>query len=316
MKFSIIIPVYNKQDYLKLTLQSVLDQKFTDYEVLVIDDGSSDNSVAVASQFQDARIKLITQRNAGVSVARNRGIDAAQGEWVCFLDADDWYHPDYLYELEVMSREYHERDVIAARFVPMPDKQDWVPTAWALSNREYELINNLPTRWLKGIPFFTGSIAIRRNLLLSMQPCFPVGEHSGEDLDLWFRLAEKTPILLLKQPLVAYRTFVSSGLSMTSHHGVNSPYLVRMALRAQFLPSELMNSTLDYITHFYITAARMAACTGSRAQALELLVKEWKRGVMKRRWWVTLVMVLVIPAKFIHKWQSLREIRTNAQVFE
>lgn len=314
MKFSIIIPVYNKQGYLELTLQSVIAQKFTYYEVIVIDDGSTDDSVAVVRQFKDPRVKLIQQKNSGVSVARNRGINEATGEWVCFLDADDWYHPDYLSELAAMSQAFPECDVMATRFVPMPDKVDWAPTPWVMSGRDYELIENLPARWLRGIPFFTSSIAIRRNVLNSMQPCFPAGENSGEDLDVWFRLAEKSPIILLRQPLVAYRTFVASGLSVTSHHGVNAPYLARMALRAQSLPDELKRSTLDYITHFYITAARMSATSGKRVQALKLLKKEWSRGVTKRRWWVTLVMVLVMSAKFMHYWQSWRESRTQAQV--
>ena len=314
MKFSIIIPVYNKQHFLELTLQSVLAQKFTNYEVLIIDDGSTDDSVSVVRQFNDARIKLIEQQNAGVSAARNRGIKEAVAEWVCFLDADDWYHPDYLSALHAMSQEFPERDVIATRFLPMPDKADWSPIPWILGNREYELIENLPARWLKGIPFFTGSIAIRHNLLLSMQPWFPLGENSGEDLDLWFRLAEETPILLLNQPLVAYRTAVASALSVTTHDGVNSPYLARLALRAQFLPAELMNSSLDYITHFYITAARMAASSSGRIGALKLLLDKWAHGIFIIRWWVSLFMVIFLPGKLIVNWQKWRKSRTHANL--
>ena len=313
MKFSIIIPVYNKQHFIGLTLQSVLAQKFTDYEVLVIDDGSVDGSVAVVEQITDSRIKLIKQSNAGVSIARNSGINYALGEWVCFLDADDWYHPSYLAELDAMSEAFPERDVMATRFVPIPDKTDWAPTTWVLGNREYELIENLPTRWLKGIPFFTGSIAIRRKKLLAMQPCFPPGEVSGEDLDLWFRLAENIPIVLLQQPLVAYRTLVASGLSVTNFGSVDAPYLARMALRAQNLPSKLKSSTLDYITHFYITAARTSASSGKRRKALKLLIKVSSRGIIKYRWWVTLVMLVVMPTKLIRDLQNWRESRTHAK---
>ncbi len=326
MKFSIIIPVYNKQHYLALTLQSVLAQKWPDYEVLIIDDGSTDNSVAVIEQIiansvskvheneTDSKVKLIRQRNAGVAVARNNGIDHAIGEWVCFLDADDWYHPDYLAELAVMSDTYSKHNIIATRFVPMPDQPNWAPVPWVNQQRDYEFIESLPARWLKGIPFFTGSIAIKRNILLSMQPRFPAGESSGEDLDLWFRLAEKMPIVLLQQPLVVYRTQVVSGLSVTSHGSVNSPYLVRMALRANTLPTALKHDTLVYIAHFYITAARISAHQGNRNMALKLLTSQLSKGILIPRWWVSLFMILFLPATMIASWQKWRKSRTHAHI--
>ncbi len=314
MKFSIVVPVYNKQDYLKLTLQSVLAQKFIDYEILVIDDGSTDNSVALVKQFTDTRIKLIQQKNAGVSVARNCGISHATGDWVCFLDADDWYHPDYLTELAVMSDTYPTHKIIATRFVPMPDQPNWAPVAWVHQQRDYEQIYNLPARWLKSTPFFTSSIAIKRTTLLAMQPCFASGEASGEDLDLWFRLAENYPIVLLQQPLVVYRTQVANGLSVTSHQSVSAPYLARMVQRAQTLSTELKHATLDYVTHFYITAARAAAGNGQRGLAFKLLLKHRARGIQKRRWWVTLVMLTAMPAWLMRSLQKWRESRTHARL--
>ena len=89
MIISVVIPLYNKKKQIAYTLQSVFTQTFQDFEIVVVDDGSTDNSVEEVEKFDDSRIRLIHQTNAGVSAARNRGIGEARGELIAFLDADD-----------------------------------------------------------------------------------------------------------------------------------------------------------------------------------------------------------------------------------
>jgi glycosyltransferase involved in cell wall biosynthesis len=95
--FSVVIPVYNGASKLKLTLESVIGQRFTDFEVLVMDDGSTDNAEAVVKSFGDGRIRYEWAANSGgPATPRNRGIEAASADWICFLDADDRWYPDKL----------------------------------------------------------------------------------------------------------------------------------------------------------------------------------------------------------------------------
>src|SRR5882672_1834830 len=95
--FSIVIPTYNRAAKLKLTLDSVIAQTFTDFEVLVMDDGSSDNTREMVESFRDSRIRYQWAPNSGgPATPRNRGIDAAVADWICFLDADDRWYPDKL----------------------------------------------------------------------------------------------------------------------------------------------------------------------------------------------------------------------------
>ncbi|MCE3047674.1 glycosyltransferase family 2 protein [Helicobacter sp. faydin-H17] len=94
--FSIIFPIYNREIYLQETLQSILSQSFGDFELIAIDDGSTDQSLAILQSLQDQRIKVFTQSNLGVSEARNTGIKHAKGEYLCFADSDDILHPNYL----------------------------------------------------------------------------------------------------------------------------------------------------------------------------------------------------------------------------
>ena len=98
--FSVIIPLYNKENYIEETIKSVLNQSFNDFEVIIVDDGSTDDSLKLASQLQNSKITIITQKNQGASVARNRAINAAKGKYIAPLDADDIWHKNHLSELK------------------------------------------------------------------------------------------------------------------------------------------------------------------------------------------------------------------------
>lgn len=98
MMISIIVPVYNVSQYLKRCIESILVQDFNAFELILVNDGSTDNSLDICIQYanQDSRIKLIDQPNGGVSHARNKGLQVANGEFICFIDSDDWVEPNYL----------------------------------------------------------------------------------------------------------------------------------------------------------------------------------------------------------------------------
>lgn len=101
MKISIIIPVYNSEQYLRACIDSVLEQSYTDFELLLINDGSSDASGKICDEYalKDARVKAFHKENGGVSSARNLGLDHAKGEWVCFVDSDDFVSDVFLKEI-------------------------------------------------------------------------------------------------------------------------------------------------------------------------------------------------------------------------
>lgn len=315
MKFSIIIPLYNKAAYIRETLLSALAQQVGDndfaFEIIVVDDGSTDNGREIVTACADARVHLIEQKNAGVSVARNRGIELACGEWICFLDADDWLHPEFLSTLAAASRAHPEASIIAGRFKSIPDAVDWKVTPWSMPSLSYEIIRDLAGRWMHGIPFFTGSIAVKKALLDTMQPCFPPGESFGEDTDLWFRLGEAHDIVLIEQPISVYRTAVHGGLIGSNRSNLIPPSFERMRQRALARPhgDRLRRSTLRLVAQHYITQARQDAITGRRTQSLQRLFAVLPSAWYTKRWWSSLLMSTLLPAQWIGHWQTWRKQR-------
>ena len=114
---SVVVPVYNAYDYLSVALDSILDQTLKEIEVICIDDGSTDRSIDILKKYHemDSRIRIVTENNAGVSTARNKGISRIRGEYVIFLDADDFYEPTLLEKLYTLAKK-ENLDIAISRF--------------------------------------------------------------------------------------------------------------------------------------------------------------------------------------------------------
>lgn len=307
MKFSIIVALYNKAQYIEETIASALAQSFTDFEIIVVDDGSKDDGADRVAAVADPRVRLIRQPNGGVSVARNHGIEHARGEWIAFLDADDMWRPNYL-EVQAGNIDRHPAaGMVATGFHHTEDVAGWLAR---LADRTPlsppELIDDLPTRWSRSPTFFTSSLAVNASLLKSADPWFPPGEIWGEDLDVWFRLAETTRIVFQPEALVGYRA-ASGGLSRRDAFEVLPPYLARMRARAQsphFSP-ERKNSIRLYVAEQQLCFARASILIGRRGTALRWLRQSASTAVGNRRWWVTLALTFT-PVGLVRHWQDWR----------
>lgn len=203
---SIVIPLYNKEKLVGSTLRSVLAQTYQDFEVVVVDDGSTDGSVAVVEDVDDPRIRIIRQKNGGVSAARNTGIREAKGEFIAFLDADDEWKPVYLATQARLIQTYPECDVFATNYEFKDESGKVTPT----------ILNKLPFDGQEGIlanyfevascshpPLWTSAVMARKTALESVGG-FPDGIKSGEDLLTWARLACKFRIAFSKKVLAIF----------------------------------------------------------------------------------------------------------------
>lgn len=203
MRFSVIIPLYNKAPYVKKALDSVLSQSFKEFEIIVVDDGSSDNSFDVAKErLNDAHVdyKLIRQNNAGVSSARNNGVAASNGDYLCFLDADDWWAPTFLERMDAFVREYPEAGIYGTNYYYVKNGRSKV----CVTTAETGYINYCKVYAEKlEMPLWTGALSVRRSVFREMGG-FRSQLKLGEDFDLWIRIALKYKVAFLNEPISYY----------------------------------------------------------------------------------------------------------------
>lgn len=191
--FSIIIPLYNKAGSIAQALDSVLAQEYQDFEIVVVDDGSTDEGASVVENYGDARIRLVRQANAGVSAARNKGIGEARGEYVAFLDADDEWMPGFLSEIAALQREFPQCRAQATNYVFNSNgvKSPTILRKIPFSGERGVLANYFEVASCSHPPVWTSAVCIERALLQKIGG-FPVGIKSGEDLLTWARVALRT----------------------------------------------------------------------------------------------------------------------------
>lgn len=303
MKFSVVIPLYNKEHYIEKTLQSVLKQTFQDFEVIVVDDGSTDKSLENARKIQSERIKVISQKNQGVSVARNTGIYNATGTYIAFLDADDEWRENYLETIENLTVKYPVSDIfVTAYAVYMGDGKI------NYSTRLIPEIGCLDSYWLtlaKGYDFvWTSATTIRRQALIDAG-CFTPGEKIGQDLDMWARVARNNP-------KVAYSAKACVNYNRAAEE--NARNRVRIAWAGAFikiLEEELENPArtaeekraiqrkYDKKMTVYIFTSIMA---GDKARA-NVALKSWRgvKNLYNRILWMGLCVAEIMPTA-VNRW--------------
>jgi glycosyltransferase involved in cell wall biosynthesis len=220
IKFSVIIPLYNKGNYIDKTLQSVLSQTYTDFEVIVVNDGSTDNSLNVVMKIKDNRLRIFTKENEGVSIARNYGIIKAQYDYVAFLDADDLWMPDYLCSIVKLIRTYPQAGVYATTYIinEQADNACNVLKEESINFENTILIDDYCKALIKRkiILLWTGAICVNKKLFIEAG-LFPQGVKRGEDLDMWLRLSLKTPIAIMNSPQVIYNKITENNAAQTYH---------------------------------------------------------------------------------------------------
>lgn len=203
---SVVIPLYNKESLIGRTIKTVLNQSNQDFEIVVVNDGSIDDSVAEVEKFQDSRIRLIRQQNAGVSAARNRGVAEARGEFVAFLDADDEWDKDYLATQYESTQKYPDCDIFAMNYEFRDingKKSSTIINKLPFNNADGVLSNYFEVASCSHPPLWTSAVMVRKSAFQNIEG-FPIGIKSGEDLLTWARLACRYKIAYCKTPLAVF----------------------------------------------------------------------------------------------------------------
>lgn len=294
---SVVIPLYNKRGTVARAIHSVLSQSFRDFEIVIVNDGSTDNSVDEVERISDSRIRLINQANAGVSAARNKGIEEAKGEYVALLDADDEWDSDYLATQIGLAETYPQCDVFVVNY-HFKDAHGKITDT---------IIRNLPFTSEHGIlsnyfevasnshpPMWTSAVMVRKKALLEIGG-FPVGIKSGEDLLVWAKLACRYHI--------AYCQKVCATFNVEGYDVKEKPK--RVPAKVDIVGEELERIARDfnprginrYISHWHKMRSSVYMRLGMRRESIYEALKGLKK-YPKNFKLVIYVAINLMPSKF------------------
>lgn len=242
--FSVVIPLYNKELSITNTVQSVLDQTNQNFEIVIINDGSTDNSIKAVEAINDSRIRLIHQENQGVSAARNRGIKEARFEWIAFLDGDDLWKPNHLEEITKMMKLYPEKKIFVTSFVYSDNR----PMFKHPRTTPIFKIENYFKEALKESLMWT-SIVVANKECFGKVGGFNIELTNGEDLDLWCRLAKYYSIIKSNCITAIYRVDAENRTSLSKN--VKKSHIYHLILDQSIETDELKYYKVNILERLY-----------------------------------------------------------------
>lgn len=245
---SVIIPVYNGEKTIKQTIESVLNQTFKDFELLIINDGSQDATLEIIQAINDERIQVFSYQNSGVSASRNRALTKAKGEFISFIDADDLWTPNKL-ELQLKALQDNPQAAVAYSW------SDWIDESGQfLRSGGHITVNGKAYEKLLLRDFIeSGSNPLIRKQALDEVGCFEQSVTPAEDWDMWLRLAARYEFVTVEVPQILYRISPNSAsFNIVKMEAGSLKVIERVFAQApeslQDLKRETLASRYNYLT--------------------------------------------------------------------
>jgi glycosyltransferase involved in cell wall biosynthesis len=314
MNFSVVIPLYNKAAYILRAVNSVLNQTFQDFEIIVVDDGSTDWGGQIVKNIPDPRIRYIYQNNSGVSAARNRGIEEANSELIAFLDADDEWKNNCLDFFKELVIRYPTCDLFAQSYqVRKSSGKTYCPKF----NISYPLFwNGILIDYLeaaKGIPPFCSSSVCIRKSILQKENRFPEGISMGEDLSLWLTLSLRYNIAYYHSLSVTYNQDLSERACITNQveYGYFEELIINH-LQKLDPKSNFYRNLFEYYNYRLLTISSIYLSKGENRKSNILLQKCKGTTKYKSRWkrqWLLSLLPNIITRNYYLLLQRIQTIK-------
>lgn len=300
---SVVVPLFNKAAYIRRTLESIRRQTWTRFEVIVVDDGSTDRGGVIAANFADPRFRVVVQANAGEGAARNRGIAESSANLIAFLDADDEWEPDFLQAVVSLSARYPGAGILATGYRRLCGDGSEVRVSVRPGRGETtRLIRNYFRAVREGEFVTSSSVALRRPVLDRVGG-FVEREPAGADRDLWARISLHYPIAYDTRLLAVYHSEAEGrayGSPTAIHRYPPAARSLRALAASGVLSREQKNRALAFADWLIWKHAFDIAFTRDRRRLLELLGAE-EFGSPYRRIRARLLWALaaIVPPRMI-----------------
>jgi len=308
---SIVIPLYNKAPHIRRAVDSVLRQSVTNFECIVVDDGSTDGSGDIIKNIKDPRIRLIRQSNMGVSAARNRGVAESACPFVAFLDADDEWLPRFLESVILTLKQYPEIGVVFTNFRLSTSESPWLP------NQRGGRLENYFDCFVtcRGHGMSSSSVLIRKDILQKVGG-FPIFQTHGEDINTWTRLAWEAPVAYVPEILAIYH--ISSCARAMDANGIQiavsldrCAQLCRDRLKQGLVAPNLRRSTRSYAHMLYTMCAREQKDVGAVGGAFRTIIKSLLSVTTAKDIHITAIALLrtACPSRWLEIRRQLRSVQ-------
>ncbi len=222
--FSVVIPLYNKENFISQTLTSVLNQSFSDFEVVIVNDCSTDNSVAIVNQFKDPRIRLIHhQKNSGLSASRNTGIKNSVANYIAFLDADDLWKVDFLKTIHFLIQEYPEADFFGTKYEVNLDGKKVIE--YTIPIKEFEVHGIIPNffDYSRNYSIYTPSCFCAKKEVFEKVGYYNEKVNYSEDVDFNIRAYAENQLAYYNKVLATYLMISENQITQESLLGKTIP---------------------------------------------------------------------------------------------
>lgn len=309
VQFTVIIPLYNKAPYIERAIKSVLNQTVSNFEVIVVDDGSRDNGPEVVRQFSDPRVQLISQTNAGVSAARNKGAEMASSPYLAFLDADDEWEEGFLKKISELIAEFPDAGIYGSNnnFIYPGGKKANEDFSTLFEGKETGIIKDYFGLFasIGKSPFSNSNFCVPKKIYDEYDG-YKVGVKLTEDSDLWCRIALRYKVAYNIAPLANYYLAISG-----STHSIFEPkeYQVattlRQAVEKNLVPKDLLESVKKLIVFQKMSLVKRALIVGNKKFAMtQIFDKEIIIHYPKE--FFGCLIFLSLPLELINKLRSLK----------
>lgn len=237
--FSVIIPLYNKEEYISECLKSALSQTFDDFEIVIMDDGSTDNSASLANNFKSDKINLHHQENQGASEARNNAVKLSSGKYMAFLDADDIWEPDHLQRLSDSINSFPNSGIYTNNYSIKFSESLVKP---AILNFDYSgnkpfKVDDFFKASMKDTVVWTSACCIEKTKFIEYGMFNPI-YLSSQDLDMWIRIALKESVIFNPSQTMIYNHSIANSLGKVEDNDA------RFILLSSFNDEEKTNPSL------------------------------------------------------------------------
>ncbi len=306
--FSIVMPLYNKEKYIRDSVQSVLNQTYKHFELIIVDDGSTDNSAKILQQFDDERVRYIIQENQGETATRNNAMALSKYDYIAFLDSDDFWLSDFLETMNALINEYPNAGAYGCAYLHVPASEKVLQEAEQMDKkRATVLTDNYFDYDHNHSQTLTASTTVIKKKILEKVGMFTPGLRNWGDIDFWTRIGLYYDVAFTEKVCTIYNDVATGASKLVAnlHAPVFDNY--KKYMRDKTIPKQKRKDFKEYvIRHKLYSIYQQFLIDNKRFKAFKKLLGCGRTKKYKKMY-ISMMLQFILSPKVFFKLNSLRK---------